>query len=91
MATGEVGLGHAGFDRRKRAVNDHVMYSAIGENVFRSTRSRSEVPEAALRIWLGSRGHRRKIEGDYELSGLGVAVALDGTYYFTQLFIAKRR
>ena len=38
---------------------------------------------------LGSGGHRRKIAGDYELSGLGIAIAPDGTYYLTQLFVAK--
>ncbi len=49
----------------------------------------AEVPDAALKKWLGSEVHRKKIEGEYDLSGVGVAVSEDGTWYLTQLFVLR--
>jgi uncharacterized protein YkwD len=37
--------------------------------------------------WLRSPGHRRNIEGDFRLTGIGVATARNGMVYFTQIFI----
>jgi uncharacterized protein YkwD len=37
--------------------------------------------------WLNSPGHRRNIEGDFRLTGIGIAKRSDGMVYFTQIFI----
>jgi uncharacterized protein YkwD len=42
-------------------------------------------------MWLNSPGHRKNIEGPYNLTGIAMAKAKDGTMYFTQIFINKQR
>ena len=37
--------------------------------------------------WLQSPGHRRNIEGDFDLTGIGIVRVAAGTYFFTQLFV----
>lgn len=37
-----------------------------------------------------SQGHKENILGDFEESGIGVAISKDGKFYITQLF-AKRK
>jgi uncharacterized protein YkwD len=37
--------------------------------------------------WLHSPGHRRNIESDFRLTGIGLATAGNGMIYFTQIFV----
>ena len=39
--------------------------------------------------WIKSDGHRQNMEGNYNLTGIGVAMNPQGEYYFTQIFILK--
>jgi uncharacterized protein YkwD len=41
--------------------------------------------------WLGSPHHRENIEGNFDRTGVGIARSGDGTYYYTQIFIARSR
>jgi uncharacterized protein YkwD len=36
--------------------------------------------------WLHSPGHRRNIEGDFKLTGIGLAFGHNGNIFFTQIF-----
>jgi uncharacterized protein YkwD len=36
--------------------------------------------------WLKSPGHKRNIEGDFTLTGIGIASDKQGNIYFTQIF-----
>jgi len=83
-------LDHDGFDARKKAMMDAVPYQAVAENVFRTTRKLEEVADAALKSWVESKGHRKNLEGDFALSGMGVARGSDGRIYLTQLFVKKQ-
>jgi len=89
MAVGRRGYGHRGFDSRKREVAQLVPWTAFAENLTRHTRAPADkVPSKALRAWLGSPGHRSKIEASrYQLTGIGAAVSPEGTWYVTQLFV----
>jgi uncharacterized protein YkwD len=89
MASGKRGFGHEGFQSRGKQLIVLVPYSGFGENISRHKRPVAEVPDAALEKWLGSEVHRKKIEGDYDLSGVGAAVSEDGTWYLTQLFVLR--
>lgn len=89
MASGRRGFGHEGFASRGKKVIAVVPYSGFGENISRHRRSGAEVPDAALQKWLGSEVHRKKVEGDYDVSGVGAAVSEDGTWYLTQLFVLR--
>ena len=83
MLTGRTPFGHEGFrDRidliRKQLGPLHV----AAENVASGPMTAREVVDG----WLHSPGHRRNIEGDFRLTGIGVATARNGMIYFTQIF-----
>ena len=43
--------------------------------------------EGVVKMWLNSQGHRENIEGDYNMTGIGISKSADGTPYFTEIFI----
>lgn len=86
LAAGEVGFGHVGFESRVARLRTKIRILSAGEN--EGYVSGKEHPaEAMVRAWLGSRGHRANIEGDYNLTGVGVAKDSEGAFYFTQIFL----
>ena len=83
MLSGKSPFGHDGFrDRidliRKKIGPMHV----AAENVASGPMSAREVVEG----WLNSPGHRRNIEGDFRLTGIGLAFGRNGNIFFTQIF-----
>ena len=83
MLSGKTPFGHDGFrgriDRiRKKLGPMHV----AAENVASGPMSAREVVEG----WLHSPGHRRNIEGDFRLTGIGLAFGRNGNIFFTQIF-----
>lgn len=66
-----------------------IPYRAAAENVAYN-RGYTDPVAKAVEGWLNSSGHRRNIEGNYNLTGIGVAKNSQGAYYFTQIFILKR-
>jgi uncharacterized protein YkwD len=62
---------------------------ALGENIAFNKGFRKPV-EMACQHWMSSRGHRENILGrGWTDSGIGVAVAPDGSHYFTQVFMTR--
>lgn len=45
--------------------------------------------KVAVDGWMKSAGHKKNILGDFEETGVGVAISKEGQFYITQLF-AKR-
>jgi uncharacterized protein YkwD len=41
-------------------------------------------------MWINSPGHRENIEGDYNLSGIGIYKNRNGVLYFTHIFIKRK-
>lgn len=83
MLSGKTPFGHEGFrariDRiRKKLGPIHV----AAENVASGPMGAREVVDG----WLHSPGHRRNIEGDFRLTGIGLAYGRKGMIYFTQIF-----
>jgi uncharacterized protein YkwD len=83
MLSGKTAFGHDGFkDRigriRKKLGPIHV----AAENVASGAMGAREVVDG----WLHSPGHRRNIEGDFKLTGIGLAYGRRGMIYFTQIF-----
>jgi len=89
MATGRVGYGHGGFDGRIERIARLITQRGVGENVhtIMISKSPSYVGEKAVAGWLESPGHRRNIEGSYDLTGVGIAQGPSGEYFLTQLFV----
>jgi uncharacterized protein YkwD len=68
----------------------HLRFVALGENLAR-VRNAEDPAFLAVRGWLGSPSHRRVLLDErgvnYEYTGIGAAVAPDGTVYVAQVFL----
>lgn len=89
MATGRVPMGHDGFERRTGLVERIVPLQAIAENVALNDYGTASTVRVAVQGWLASAHHLENIEGPYDITGVGVARARDGTFYYTQLFVRR--
>ena len=83
MASGAVEFGHDGFTDRFNAIKEKLNATSGGENVAYGYTT----PQAVVTGWLNSSGHKANIEGNYTLSGIGIAKSKEGNYYYTQIFI----
>jgi len=86
MASGRVPFGHQGFEQRLEAISRAVSYRAAAENVAYNE-GYSDPATQAVQGWLKSAGHLTNIQGQYNLTGIGVAKNAKNEYYFTQIFI----
>ena len=83
MATNRIAFGHGGFNIRNRIILAKVPgATAVAENVAYGSKTAKEVVNG----WLNSPGHRKNIEGNYKLTGIGVARDKNAVLYFTQIF-----
>ncbi|TVR12663.1 MAG: CAP domain-containing protein [Phormidium sp. GEM2.Bin31] len=89
MASGEVPFSHDGIEDRYEAIKDVMPYRQVAENVAYNF-GYSDPVEKAVEGWIESPGHEQNMSGDYEISGMGIAVNPEGEYYFTQLFVRPR-
>src|SRR4051812_23943318 len=86
MVKGKTPFGHDGFEDRIsdiRKVTGFVKGAA--ENVAYGQLTAAQVVDG----WLHSPGHKKNIEGDFNLTGVGTVQRDDGVIYFTQIFIKK--
>lgn len=88
MAEQKVEFSHKGFDQRIDALKGQIDYSSAAENVAYNMGYQDPVT-TAVQGWIESDGHRRNLEGNYNLTGIGVAVNQAGEYYFTQIFVLE--
>lgn len=87
MGRGRVPFGHDGFDDRMDKLMRKIdNANACAENVAFGKFTAQEV----VRKWIESPGHKKNIEGKYNLTGIGVYLGKDGYPYFTQIFINQR-
>jgi uncharacterized protein YkwD len=91
MAVRRVSFGHDGFDDRVKEAERRFDFSEIAENVALNDYPRFRTVTVAVDGWLGSPHHRENIEGNFDRTGVGIARSGDGTYYYTQIFIARSR
>ena len=65
-------------------------WRAIGENIA-FERGYQDPVGKAVELWLDSPAHRHNLlESSWKESAVGVAVAPDGSYYFTQVFLLRK-
>ena len=65
-------------------------WTLIGENIAYNRGYKNPV-ETAVEKWMLSTSHRQNLLNDrWKETGVGIAVAADGTYYFTQVFIRRK-
>lgn len=84
MATHKVPFGHKEFMTRVQRLRKSINQSAAAaENVAYNYKNAEDV----VKNWLKSPGHKRNIDGNYDLTGVGIAKDQKGKIYFTQIFI----
>lgn len=84
MASGKVGFGHDGFQGRSdRLMNGIANANASGENVEMAQGSAKHIVDN----WLHSPVHKKNIEGNFTLTGIGMSQNSAGQVYYTQIFI----
>jgi len=85
MAAHKTAFGHNGFQGRMSRISSQLGgANATAENVAFGNMDAKQVVDT----WLTSPGHKRNIEGPYNLTGIGIASDGKGNLYFTQIFIA---
>jgi uncharacterized protein YkwD len=82
MSLGKVKFGHDGFNKRAKTIQKALGSAEIGENVAEGSMTAHEVVDG----WLHSSGHKKNIEGNFTLTGIGYAADKKGNIYFTQIF-----
>jgi uncharacterized protein YkwD len=82
MASEKVKFGHDGFNSRAKAIQKSLGATEVGENVASGPMTAREVVDG----WLNSPGHKKNIEGNFILTGIGYARDKKGNIYFTQIF-----
>lgn len=86
MALKKTAFSHNGFEQRIATISKKEgTMRAAAENVAYGQLSAKEVVDG----WINSPGHRKNIEGDYTLTGIGVYRDSKGIVFFTQLFMRK--
>lgn len=86
MASKKVPFGNGGFKERVKKIARFLPYKAASENVA-SYQGHPVNEEIVAQFWLKNAKHSRIIQGDYNLTGIGIAKNTDDVYYFTQIFI----
>jgi uncharacterized protein YkwD len=87
MSAGSTPFSHQGLAQRIQATG--ISWRGYAENVALN-QGHSDPATTAVKGWLNSPGHLRNIEGNYNQTGIGVAVNGKGEIYFTQMFISSR-
>lgn len=86
MALNVVPFGHELFkERMRRLFGQFKRPRGIAENVAYTSSGRNA--DELVKLWLNSPGHRRNIEGNYNLTGIGVVQDKNGSVYATQIFL----
>jgi uncharacterized protein YkwD len=89
MADGKVPFSHDGFENRVKTISRKISYSSAAENVAYN-QGYSDPVTVAVQGWIKSNGHRQNMQGNYNLTGIGIAKNSKGEYYFTQVFMLSR-
>jgi uncharacterized protein YkwD len=88
MASGAVFFSHDGFEERVETIGKTIPYKQAAENIA-VNKGYADPVKIAVQGWIKSSGHRRNMEGQFDLTGIGVAKNAAGEYYFTQIFLKE--
>lgn len=89
MALHQIPFGHTDFKRRVRQVDRIISSRRVSENVAYIF-SHNDPAKRAFEGWLKSPAHRRAIEDNFSITGIGVAIGDRGAVYFTQIYLRPR-
>jgi uncharacterized protein YkwD len=76
-------INHDNFSERVDNIHENIGSGSTAENVAFGYNSASAVVEG----WLNSDGHKRNIEGNYNMIGIAARKNDEGRYFYTQIFL----
>lgn len=86
MALRKTAFSHNGFEERIAIISKSAgTMTAAAENVAYGNLTAS----AVVKGWINSAGHRKNLEGNYTLTGIGVYRDKKRVIFFTQLFMRR--
>lgn len=89
MATGKIGIGHSGFNKRFDAFRKSIPgLNKMGENVATSFAGPPDAQIAleAVSRWSNSSQHNKNMLGEFNTTGVGAVRTPSGDIYITQIF-----
>jgi uncharacterized protein YkwD len=89
MANGTRPFGHDGFEERIASAGATLSISRASENVATNNYPVERVAQQVVDGWISSAGHRRNLEGEFQLTGVGVGRSAAGDYFVTQIYLAQ--
>jgi uncharacterized protein YkwD len=90
MASGKIPVSHIGVDDRFAAIRQAIPWRVAGENVVNMDDTHPDPAQTAFGAWLNSPEHLELMQSDWTYTGVGVAKADNGWYYFTQIFVLEQ-
>lgn len=88
MASGAAPFSHKGFEERINSIKQSIPYRSAAENLAYN-QGYSNPDQQAVAGWLESPGHLKNIQGDFNLTGVGITKNSKDEYYFTQIFLKR--
>ena len=86
MASGKISFGHDGFSDRIERIKNEIGGEGGAENLAMGYPD----AKAVVKGWLSSDGHKRNIESNATITGIGVVKIDNGPFYYTQIFLKKK-
>ncbi|MBC7587917.1 MAG: CAP domain-containing protein [Chitinophagaceae bacterium] len=88
MASQKTGFGHAGFEQRFDRLKKKIPgVTNAAENVAYGNITTEKIVDG----WLHSPGHKKNIEGNYNLTGVGIKKNSKGVLFYTQIFLYQKQ
>ncbi len=88
MALGRHPFSHEHLDERAGAIRRFMQPLKVAENLEFNNARRTVTAYQALNDWIASRPHRKTLEGNFDVTGIGVACDSTGKFFFTEIFVA---
>jgi uncharacterized protein YkwD len=85
MAKGTTAFGHDGFGDRVKRIKQHIGGGGGSENVALGYHSAQSVVNG----WIGSSSHKKNMEGNHDITGIGICRLNNGRIYYTQIFMKE--
>ena len=78
-------ISHDNFSERANRLLKSPGGTSVAENVAYGYNT----AKAVVNGWINSPGHRKNIEGNFNITGISAIQDKNGRYYFTQIFLQK--
>ena len=82
-------LTHYGFEERALNAQRTMSMSNVAENIATCSGSFGSPASTLVGAWKKSSGHAKNMKSHWDATGVGVAVATDGTVFATQIFATE--